>query len=105
MGPDLQAVRLASDLRRGIRLVASRQDVLEAVTGCITKDVLETSALEMLPRRGPGRGFTSFPVVGLFAESSSRRSWQPAMTRFKLNGVQIEVELSEATLRILADMR
>src|SRR5437899_1295065 len=57
-----------------VGLVASRQDVLEASSGCITKDVLEASALERAPfKRGPGGEFTSFPGEGLsFVSLSSR---------------------------------
>src|SRR6266540_1565540 len=72
---------------RNLELVASRQDVLEATTGCITKDVLEACALERAPLRGgPAGGFTSFRIEGLSFDSSSSRAWQAARSRLSWAG-------------------
>src|SRR6266545_8051781 len=74
-------------VRHLLVLVASRQDVLEATTGCITKDVLEACALERAPLRGgPAGGFTSFRIEGLSFDSSSSRAWQAARSRLSWAG-------------------
>jgi hypothetical protein len=57
--------------------VASRQDVLEASSGCLTKDVLEISGQENF-RPGEERlgRLTSFVLSGLVRLISISRTWQ-----------------------------
>lgn len=67
--------------------VASRQDVLEAFTGCLIKDVLETSLQENVRLKGcPGGLFTSLPRSGLRRASSKSRSWHSVMLRLSSTG-------------------
>jgi len=68
-------------------LVASRQDVLEASTGCLTKDVLERSLEENVSLKGwSGAGITSLRCCFVLA-SSSRRSWHLAIWRLSSAGL------------------